>query len=91
MKLMDQIRDCLRVKHYSLSTERTYCQWIRRFIFFHGVRHPNTMGATEVEKFLTHMATTEKVAASTQNQALGTTRQLAAAVGSKGGRHVARF
>jgi site-specific recombinase XerD len=60
----------LRVKHYSLATERCYCQWIRRFIFFHGVKHPNTMGAEEVERFLTHLATADKVAASTQNQAL---------------------
>ncbi len=70
MKLMDQVAQTLRVKHYSLATERCYCQWIRRFIFFHGVKHPNTMGAEEVERFLTHLATADKVAASTQNQAL---------------------
>ncbi len=44
MKLLEQVRQTLRVKHYSLATERCYCQWIRRFIFFHGVKHPNTMG-----------------------------------------------
>ena len=60
----------LRVKHYAMSTEQCYCQWIRRFILFHGVRHPNTLGAQEVEQFLTHLATADKVAASTQNQAL---------------------
>jgi integron integrase len=70
MKLLEQVCQILRVKHYSLATERCYCQWIRRFIFFHGVKHPNTMGAEEVERFLTHLATTDKVAASTQNQAL---------------------
>jgi integron integrase len=70
MKLMDQVRQVLRVRHYSLATERCYCHWILRFIHFHGVRHPNVMGAEEVERFLTHLATTDKVAASTQNQAL---------------------
>src|SRR5262249_46101475 len=70
MQLLEQVCQTLRVKHYSLATERCYCQWIRRFIFFHGVKHPNTMGAEDVERFLTHLATTEKVAASTQNQAL---------------------
>ena len=70
MKLMEQIRQVLRVKHYALATEQCYCQWIRRFIFFHGVKHPETMGAEEVERFLTHLATVDKVAASTQNQAL---------------------
>lgn len=45
MKLMEQVCQILRVKHYSLATERCYCQWIRRFIFFHGVKHLNTIGA----------------------------------------------
>ena len=79
MKLMEQVRRTLRVKHYALATERGYCQWIVRFIHFHGIKHPNTMGAAEVEQFLTHLATTDKVAASTQNQALGA--QTAGAVG----------
>ncbi|HVT95702.1 MAG TPA: phage integrase N-terminal SAM-like domain-containing protein [Bryobacteraceae bacterium] len=70
MKLMDRVREVLRVKHYALATERGYCQWIRRYIFFHGVKHPGTLGAEEVERFLTHLATVDKVAASTQNQAL---------------------
>src|SRR5687768_8288923 len=70
MKLMDQVRQVLRVKHYSLARERCYCQWILRYIRFHGIRHPNTLGAAEVERFLTHLATIDKVAASTQNQAL---------------------
>ncbi|MBM4070536.1 MAG: integron integrase [Planctomycetes bacterium] len=67
---MEQVRRVLRVKHYALATERGYCQWIVRYIHFHGIKHPNTLGAAEVEQFLTHLATTDKVAASTQNQAL---------------------
>ena len=55
-KLLDQVRDRLRVKHYSLLTEKQYLNWIRRFILFHGKRHPKEMGATEVEAFLTHLA-----------------------------------
>ena len=69
-KLLDQVRDRLRAKHYSLRTEHTYVQWIRRFILFHGKRHPREMGAAEVEAFLSHLATERRVAASTQNQAL---------------------
>ena len=69
-KLLDQVRDRIRAKHYSLRTEHTYVQWIRRFILFHGKRHPREMGATEVEAFLSHLATERHVAASTQNQAL---------------------
>ena len=70
MKLMEQVRQTLRVKHYALATERSYCQWIVRYIHFHGIKHPSTMGGAEVEGFLTHLATADKVAASTQNQAL---------------------
>ena len=69
-KLLDQMRDRLRVKHYSLRTETQYIQWVRRFILFHGKRHPKEMGAREVEAFLTHLAVQGEVAASTQNQAL---------------------
>src|SRR5262245_31415183 len=69
-KLLDQVRDVLRFKHYSLRTERSYCDWIARFIRFHGKRHPNEMGAAEVGQFLTYLAREGKVAASTQNQAL---------------------
>lgn len=68
-KLLDQVRDKLRVKHYSIRTEQTYVEWIKRYIFFHGKRHPQDMGAHEVEAFLTHLAVAGKVAASTQNQA----------------------
>jgi Phage integrase, N-terminal SAM-like domain len=69
-KLLDQVRDVLRFKHYSLRTERTYCDWIARFIRFHGKRHPSETGAAEVRLFLTDLAVTKNVAASTQNQAL---------------------
>lgn len=69
-KLLDQVRDAIRVKHYSLRTEKTYVDWIKRFVLFHNKRHPREMGAPEIEQFLTHLALNENVAASTQNQAL---------------------
>ena len=69
-KLLDQLRDKLRLKHYSIRTEVQYVQWVRRFILFHDKRHPQEMGAGEVEAFLTHLAVSGRVAASTQNQAL---------------------
>lgn len=70
VKLMDQVRERLRVKHYSLSTEKTYCLWIRSFIRHHNLRHPRDMGAAEVESYLSHLATDREVSASTQNQAM---------------------
>ena len=69
-KLLDQVRDKIRVKHYSIRTEKQYLQWIKRFIFFHGKQHPRDLGAAEVESFLSHLATEGNVSASTQNQAL---------------------
>jgi len=69
-KLLDQVRDVLRLKHYSIRTEEAYVDWIKRFILFHGKRHPSDMGRAEVEAFLTHLAVDQNVAASTQNQAL---------------------
>jgi integron integrase len=69
-KLLDQVTDALRTKHYSLRTEKTYVDWIRRYILFHNKRHPREMGAAEVQAFITHLATQANVAASTQNQAL---------------------
>ncbi|MBH8580193.1 phage integrase N-terminal SAM-like domain-containing protein [Bisbaumannia pacifica] len=69
-KLMDRVKATMRVKHYSLRTEKTYCYWIRYFIRFHGVRHPAGMGAPEVKAFLEHLAVERHVAAATQNQAL---------------------
>jgi integron integrase len=68
-KLLDQVRDKLRVKHYSIRTEQTYSDWIKRYIYFHDKRHPKDMGAREIEAFLTHLAVKGKVAAATQNLA----------------------
>lgn len=70
LKLLDQVRDRIRVKHYSIRTETQYVQWIKRFILFHNKRHPQEMGTAEVEAFLTHLAVDGHVSASTQNQAL---------------------
>jgi integron integrase len=69
-KLLDQVRAVLRTRHYSCRTEKTYIEWILQFIRFHDIKHPNKMGAAEVEAFLTHLAVERNVAASTQNQAL---------------------
>lgn len=69
-RLLDQVRERIRRKHYSVRTEQAYVFWIRRFILFHGKRHPADMGATEVESFLSHLASRRNVASSTQNQAL---------------------
>ena len=69
-KLMDQLREALRSRHYSSRTEKTYCHWVKRFIFFHNVRHPSEMAESEINAFLTNLAVKEKVSASTQNQAL---------------------
>ncbi len=69
-KLLDQVRTKIRYKQYSIRTEQAYLYWIKRYIFFHGKRHPQEMGAAEIEVFLSHLATERNVAASTQNQAL---------------------
>ncbi len=69
-RLLDQVREAIRVRHYSIRTEEAYVGWIRQFILFHGKRHPSEMGEAEVNAFLTHLAVERKVAASTQNQAL---------------------
>lgn len=69
-KLLDQVRDAMRLKHYAYRTEETYVQWIKRYILFHNKRHPKDMGRLEIEAFLTDLAVNQHVAASTQNQAL---------------------
>ena len=69
-RLLEQVRDKLRLKHYSYRTEQQYLGWIRRFILHHGKRHPRDMSAPEIEQFLSHLATERQVSASTQNQAL---------------------
>ena len=69
-KLLDQVRWRLRTLHYAIRTEDAYLHWIRRFILYHGKRHPRDMGPPEIEEFLTHLAVRGHVAASTQTQAL---------------------
>lgn len=69
-KLLDEVRNTLRVHHYAMKTEKSYVQWIKRFILFHGKKHPTDMGKLEVEAFLTWLAVDRRVAPSTQNQAL---------------------
>ena len=69
-KLLDQMREVLRLKHLSYRTEEAYLSWVKRFILFHGKRHPRDMGAPEIRAFLSHLAIHDKVAASTQNGAL---------------------
>lgn len=77
-KLLEQLRDQIRVKQYSFRTEKTYIHWVREYIFFHNpdlkqgqvARHPKDMGATEINQFITHLVTGRNVSASTQNQAL---------------------
>jgi len=68
--LLNQVRDIMRTRRYSLQTEKTYIYWMKKYIFFHDVRHPKEMSATEVGAFLTHLAVNENVAATTQNQAM---------------------
>lgn len=68
-KLLDRMRIHLRTRHYSIRTEEAYVDWARRFILFHRKRHPQEMGAPEVEAFLSHLAVERNVSASTQNQA----------------------
>ena len=68
-RLLDRVRDKIRLRHYSLRTEQAYLDWIKRFILFHGKRHPEALGAAEVEAFLTHLAVDRQVAAATQNLA----------------------
>ena len=70
VKLLDQVRREIRLRHYSLRTEQAYVQWIKRFIFFHGKRHPREMSAVEVRGFLEHLANEGQVASATQHQAL---------------------
>jgi integron integrase len=68
-RLVDQVRDRIRFNHYRLRTEQAYVDWIKRFIRFHGNRHPSDLSSAHVEAFLTHLAVDLQVAASTQNQA----------------------
>lgn len=69
-KLLDQVRHVIRTKHYSIRTEQAYTDWIKRYIIYHKKRHPLEMGELEISQFLTYLAVNQRVAASTQNQAL---------------------
>ncbi len=69
-KLLDQVREAIRVRHYSLRTEEAYIHWVERFILFHERRHPREMGEAEIAQFLSALAVDRHVSASTQNQAL---------------------
>jgi hypothetical protein len=69
-RLLEQVRELIRIRHYSLRTEQAYLQWIKRFILFHKKRHPRELGGDEVTAFLSDLAIRRNVAASTQNQAL---------------------
>jgi len=69
-KLLDQVREAIRTRHYSWRTEQTYVQWIKRFIFFHEKKHPLAMGGPEVTRFLSALAVEQHVSAATQSQAL---------------------
>jgi hypothetical protein len=68
-RLLDQLRREIRLRHYSIRTEHTYCDWAVRYVRFHNMRHPNTMGAPEINAVLSHLASDRHVTASTQNQA----------------------
>ena len=70
MKLLDQVRDVVRKKHYSIRTEQAYVSWIRKYILFHRKRHPKDMGEKEISQYLSYLASDQRVASSTQNQAL---------------------
>ena len=66
-KLLDVVHEQIRIRHYSMKTERTYVGWIKRYIFFHQKKHPIDMGKAEIETFLTHLAVDRKISATTQN------------------------
>ena len=69
-RLLDEVRNALSVRHYSLKTEKSYIRWIKEYIYFHNKRHPADMGEQEINKYITHLAVNKKVSSSTQNQAL---------------------
>ncbi|MDQ3821188.1 MAG: phage integrase N-terminal SAM-like domain-containing protein [Acidobacteriota bacterium] len=69
-QLLDKVRDQIRLLHYSIRTEEAYINWIKQFIVFHGKRHPNEMGASEISHFLSYLAKERNISAYTQNQAL---------------------
>lgn len=70
VRLLDQVRERIRYRHYSIRTEKAYVYWVRAYVRCHGIRHPAEMGKAEVEAFLTALASQRKVSASTHKQAL---------------------
>ncbi len=72
LSLFDVVRNKIRVKHYSIRTEKTYIFWIKSYLHFYSLQHPRVLGAEQIKAFLTHLAVNRKVSASTQNQALST-------------------
>ena len=70
MKLLDRVRRACRTRHLSLRTEQAYVRWVRRYVRYHGLRHPTELAEADVRAFLEHLAVEQQVAASTQNQAL---------------------
>ena len=88
VRILDQIKLALRSRHYSRRTEQTYCQWGKRFVYFHNLRHPSKMAKPEINAFLTHLAINERVSTSTQNQALSALLFLYRHVLNRGGKGV---
>ena len=68
MKLLDQVRESIRLRHYSIKTEKAYISWIKRFIIYHNKKHPKEMGETEIREYMSHLAIDQKISSSTQNQ-----------------------
>jgi len=88
VKLMDRVSQCIRLKGYSIRTERSYVSWIKRFILFQGKRHPQEMGKLELEAFLSHLVMVRNVASCTQNQAFNAILFLYTHVLNRGGKGV---
>ncbi|MEW6007271.1 MAG: site-specific integrase [bacterium] len=70
MNLLEQTREVMRKKHYTIRTEQAYIEWVKRFVLFHNKKHPKYMGEKEISQYLSFLATKQNVSASTQNQAL---------------------
>jgi len=83
-RLLDQVREVMRHYHYSLASERTYVQWIVKYVQFHGTRHPRELGKRHIEAFLTHLAVAKNCAASTQKQAYRCSRPSTNKTSAKG-------
>jgi len=75
-KILDQVSDAIRLKHYSYRTEQTYREWVKRYILFHNKRHPSEMGAPEVQAFLSHLATEKKALGPDEQKAVARLREI---------------